>query len=258
MSTRSKRIPPSIKGPFLRHVGVRSDAGDLTAYPFNIPAFSTGIALNLTSNVTFFVGENGSGKSTLLEAIAQRCGFSAEGGGRDHHFGRDERSLLAEALELSWSFKVYDGFFMRAESFFDFASYLEGVGTDFERYGGQSLHKQSHGESFLALFANRFDLGIYLLDEPEAALSPQRQLSFLSIIHRLEKSGGAQFLVSTHSPILLAYPGATILSLDGAAIAEIDYKSTEHYRLTKQFLESPERFFRSLFADGSDEDEGKR
>ena len=130
--------------------------------------------------MTFFVGENGSGKSTLLEAVADVLGFNPEGGGRDHQDRdeRDDRDDLASALKLSWLPKVTDGFFMRAESFFNFASYLDQVST-LERYGGRSLHEQSHGESFLALFANRFDRGIYLLDEPEAALSPQRQLAFL-------------------------------------------------------------------------------
>lgn len=253
MANRRKRIPSAVKSPFLRHVSVASEGVDTASYPFNIPAFSKGIDLDFATRVTFFVGENGSGKSTLLEAIAQRCGFNAEGGGRDHHFGRDEElSPLARALELSWSLKVNDGFFMRAESFFNFASYLEESGSTFNRYGGTPLHQQSHGESFLALFANRFDAGIYILDEPEAALSPARQLSFLSIVHRLERGGNAQFLISTHSPIIFAYPGATVLSLDGDAMTRVDFKSTEHYRLTKQFLDSPERFFKHLFDEDSE------
>jgi len=225
-------------------------------YPFNIAAFSQGIDIELTSNVTFFVGENGSGKSTLLEALAENCGFNVEGGSRDHNFSdRKDRSELASALRLSWLPKVSDGFFMRAESFYNFASYIDQSGSSRERYGGRSLHEQSHGESFLALFANRFDRGIYILDEPEAALSPQRQLSLLSIVHRLETEGRAQFLVSTHSPIILAYPGAVLLSLDGDAICAVRYKDTDHYRVTKQFLDSPDRYFRHLFSEESD-DEG--
>jgi predicted ATPase len=232
------------------------DRIDPQRYPFNVPAFSSGIDIEITSNVTFFVGENGSGKSTLLEAIAENCGFNAEGGSRDHRFAEhhDLLSDLAAALRLSWFPKITDGFFMRAESFYRFASYIEQSGGNFDRYGGRSLHEQSHGESFLALFASRFDRGIYLLDEPEAALSPQRQLSFLDILHRLETAGRAQFLVATHSPIILAYPGAILLSLDGGGIRPVRYTDTDHYRVTKQFLSSPERYFKHLFSDEPDDD----
>jgi predicted ATPase len=125
------------------------------------------------------------------------------------------------------------------------------------RFGGRSLHEQSHGESFLALFSNRFKQGIYILDEPEAALSPQRQLTFLGIIHRLETAGHAQFLISTHSPIILAYPGAVLLSLDGDGIREVRYTDTDHYRVTRQFLAAPDRYFRHLFAEEPDDDDSK-
>lgn len=224
-------------------------------YPFNIPAFSHGIDITITSNVTFFVGENGTGKSTLLEAIAENSGFNAEGGDRQHGFtNHKDRSDLASALRLSWLPKVIEGFFMRAESFYNFASYLESVNSTFSRYGGRRLHDQSHGEAFLALFSNRFERGIYILDEPEAALSPQRQLSFLSIIHRLATAGHAQFIISTHSPIILAYPGATLLSLDGNTIHEVKYMDTQHYRVTKEFLAAPERYFRHLFSTDFEDD----
>jgi predicted ATPase len=120
--------------------------------------------------------------------------------------------------------------------------------SDLRAYGGKSLHQQSHGESFLALFSHRFEQGIYILDEPEAALSPQRQLSFLRIIHELETPAQAQFLISTHSPIILSYPGAVVFSLDGDSIQEVDYRKTEHYLITRDFLNAPERYFRHLFA----------
>lgn len=231
----------------------RPELIDASQYPFNVRAFSHGIDLQLRSNVTFFVGENGSGKSTLLEAIAECCGFDPQGGSRDHQYATfGERSALAAALRLAWLPKVTDGFFQRAESFYNFASYIEQV-SDLRRYGGRSLHEQSHGESFLALFANRFEQGIYVLDEPEAALSPQRQLSFLKIIHDLEKPNQAQFLISTHSPIILSYPGAVLYSLDGDSMQEVDYRETEHYRLTRDFLNAPERYFEALF---SEEDDG--
>jgi predicted ATPase len=154
--------------------------------------------------------------------------------------------------------KVTEGFFLRAESFYNFASYIDQV-SNLRAYGGKPLHEQSHGESFLALFVNRFEQGIYILDEPEAALSPQRQLSFLKIIHDLEKPGHAQFLISTHSPIILSYPGAVLLSLDGDGIREIAYHDTEHYRVTRDFLNAPERFFKHLFAAaGGESDDDDR
>ena len=237
------------RSPFLQNVRTLPEKIDAATYPFAIPAFSRGIDLTFTGPVTFFVGENGSGKSTLLEALAEGCGFNPEGGSRDHH--RDTaagRSLLLEALRLTWRPKVTKGFFLRAESFYNFATYIEGV-SDMGAYGGKSLHAQSHGESFLALFANRFDQGVFILDEPEAALSPQRQLSFLKIIHDLAAAGRAQFLIATHSPIILAYPGAVLFSLDGDAIEEIAYRDTKHFLITRDFLSSPERFFKHLFAD---------
>ena len=222
-------------------------------FPFNIPAFERGIELELPTSVTFFVGENGSGKSTLLEALAEICGFNPEGGSRDHHReAREDRSALAQALLLSWLPKMSDGFFMRAESFYNFASYLDGV-SDFTAYGGRSLHHQSHGESFLALFQNRFEQGLYILDEPEAALSPQRQLAFLRIIHELATPRHAQFLIATHSPILLAYPGATLYQFAQDGIREVAYRDTDHYLVTKAFLNDPERMLQHLFAE-EDED----
>jgi predicted ATPase len=242
-STRPRRTG----APFLHRVESLPDKFDPTRYPFNIRAFSRGINLEFRSTVTLFVGENGSGKSTLLEALAECCGFNPEGGNRDHHRATfADRSALAQALRLSWFPKVTEGFFLRAESFYNFASYIEQV-SDLRAYGGKSLHAQSHGESFLSLFTNRFEQGIYILDEPEAALSPQRQLSFPRIIHDLATPRHAQFLVATHSPILLAYPGAVIFDLDRDSIQPISYQETKHYLITRDFLNSPERSFKHLF-----------
>jgi predicted ATPase len=225
-------------------------------YPFNLDIFKDGLNLSFSKNVSFFVGENGTGKSTLIEAIAEQCGFNLSGGNRNHIYDFHEtESKLANYLKLSWEMKVNHGFFMRAESFFNFATYVDQVAKEDRRildaYGGKSLHEQSHGESFFSLFYNQFQNGIYILDEPEAALSPQRQLAFLSIIHELEQSGKAQFIIATHSPILLAYPKATIYSLDEGLIHEVSYRETEHYKLTKQFLESPEQYFRYLFTENN-------
>jgi len=244
----------SLGAPFLRRIITLPDKMIPGRHPFTVPAFSRGIDISIEARVTFFVGENGSGKSTLLEALAECCGFGAEGGNRDHHReALEERSALAKALRLSWLPKATEGFFMRAESFYNFAGYLDQV-SDLRAYGGKPLLAQSHGESFLSLFANRFEQGLYILDEPEAALSPQRQLSFLRIIHDLESSARAQFLISTHSPILLSYPGAALFSLDGDAIRQTTFRETEHYRVTRDFLNAPERYFRHLFRS---DDEGE-
>jgi predicted ATPase len=236
----------------LQRVATVPERFEGTGYPFDVAAFAGGIQLDLPSAVTFFVGENGSGKSTLLEAIAECCGFPAEGGNRDHH--REslvERSPLTRSLRLSWRPKVSAGFFMRAESFYNFATYIQEV-SNMRAYGGRSLHHQSHGEAFLALFDNRFEHGVYLLDEPEAALSPQRQLAFLKIIHDLASAGQAQFVIATHSPILLAYPEATIYHFGATGIAPVDYTETEHYRLTRDFLNAPERYLQRLFDRAAD------
>ena len=159
---------------------------------------------------------------------------------------------LGRALALSWRQRVSDGFFLRAETFFNFATWLEEVGSTFHAYGGRSLHQQSHGEAFLALFQNRFEDGIYLLDEPEAALSPARQLALLRVLHDLTKARIAQFVIATHSPMLMALPGATVLAIEDGRIAPVDYRKTEHYQLTRGFLEEPERYFRWLFEEGEE------
>jgi len=243
---QSRKSPRKQTAPFLHRVQSLPDKFDRTRYPFDLRAFSEGIDLEFRSTVTFFVGENGSGKSTLLEALAECCGFNPEGGNRDHHRATFAgRSALAQALRLSWLPKVTSAFFLRAESFFNFATYIEQV-SDLQAYGGKSLHAQSHGESFLSLFKHRFEQGLYILDEPEAALSPQRQLSFLKIIYDLTAPGQAQFLIATHSPMLLAYPGAIIFDLDGDAIQSVRYEETKHYLITRDFLNSPDRFFKHL------------
>ncbi|WP_420877803.1 AAA family ATPase [Psychrobacillus psychrodurans] len=163
-------------------------------------------------------------------------------------------SALGKYLRLSWMSKVTNGFFLRAESFYQFASHIDQLERDnpgrgvLDSYGGNSLHEQSHGESFLSLFLNRFNgQAIYLLDEPEAALSPQRQLAFLRIMHDLIKENNCQFIIATHSPIILGYPEATILSFDDDEIEEIDYEMTGHYQITKYFLDNREKFLEELF-----------
>jgi predicted ATPase len=237
-------------------VGLDPDRIKSGVHPFTLPLFKPEFELNLNTPVTFLVGENGSGKSTLLEGIAWAAGFGAQGGNKDNSYAEGaDGQALGRALQLAWRQRVAGGFFLRAETFFNFATYLEEVGSTFLAYGGKSLHEQSHGEAFLSLFDNRFEDGLYVLDEPEAALSPQRQLTFLSILHQLSSSKTAQFIVATHSPILITLPGATILSLEDGQLRAVTYQETEHFQLTRDFLNKPERFHRYLFDQGGEIDE---
>jgi predicted ATPase len=255
---RRASAPRQVLGsPFLTHISLREDRVQPGVHPFTIPLIKDGeLDLNLTTPVTFLVGENGSGKSTLLEALAWALGFSAQGGSRDNSYAEGaDGHPLGRALQLSWRQRVTDGFFLRAETFFNFATYLEEVNSSFLAYGGKSLHQQSHGEAFLALFENRVEDGMYLLDEPEAALSPGRQLTFLSILHQLASMKVAQFVIATHSPILLTLPGATVLSIDEGQLREVSYRDTEHFQLTRDFLNAPERYHRHLFRSERAENE---
>lgn len=228
----------------------REEVPSFERFPFSLPAVRHLDVLELHPQVTFFVGENGSGKSTLLEAIAVAWGFNAEGGTKNFRFGtRASHSDLERYLRLSKGVpRPKDGFFLRAESFFNVATEIERLDAEpafgppvIDSYGGKSLHEQSHGESFMALLMNRFGgKGFYLLDEPEAALSPQRQLAVLSRIHDLV-TDDSQFVIATHSPILMAYPNATIYSFSIEGIRKIDYYETEHYQVTHDFLANPKR-----------------
>ena len=203
--------------------------------------------LDFPKPVTIFAGENGTGKSTILEAIAVAMGFNAEGGGREHRFStRDSHSELWQLLTTVKSTTPDDGFFLRAESFYNTSSYIDQSGSRLGRYGYQSLHTRSHGEAFLALVQNRFEgHGLYLLDEPEAALSPQRLLSLLVAMHDLVALD-SQLIIATHSPIVMAFPGAEIKLFDENGIRSVDYKETEHYQITKQFINDPERMLNYL------------
>jgi predicted ATPase len=228
----------------------REKVTSFTDYPFSIPAIGGMDSIEFDRPVTFFLGENGSGKSTLLEAIAVGMGLNAEGGSRNFRFAtRESHSSLSNFLRLARSVRrPRDSYFLRAESYFNVATEIEALDSEpaagppiIESYGGKSLHEQSHGESFFALFMNRLrGNGLYFFDEPEAALSPTRQLSFLSRLHDLVK-GGSQFLIATHSPILLAYPDAAIHVLDGGPPQRIEYRDTEHYGVTRTFLNDTER-----------------
>lgn len=237
--------------PFIQCVTLLSEEiPSFEQYPFSIPAVKHLRRLEIHPRVTFFAGENGTGKSTLLEAIAAAEGINVEGGSRNFSFSTNENlSDLRNYVRLERPFRSLrktDAFFFRAESFYNVASEMERLGVE---YGESSLHAQSHGEGFLSLVMNRFyGNGLYLLDEPEAALSPLRQLSFLTAIHDLSQSG-SQFIIATHSPIIMAYPNAIIHWFSDMGISPIQYTDTEHYKTTRAFLANPPRFLNELMKD---------
>jgi predicted ATPase len=227
-------------------------------YIFSLPVVKNLNHLDINKRVTFFVGENGTGKSTLLEAIAVSSGFNAEGGSRNFNFSTyKSHSDLCDYIVLQKGIvRPKDGYFLRAESFYNLASNIEEldsqpIGAPFikDSYGGKSLHNQSHGESFMSLIVNRFGgNGLYILDEPEAALSPSTQFALLYQIHKLVKHN-SQFIIATHSPILLAYPDSDIFVLNDDDIKLTPYQETEHYTLTKQFLDNPQKMLKYLFEE---------
>jgi predicted ATPase len=223
---------------------------DEEAFPFSLPALRGWDRLRFDERVTFFVGENGTGKSTLIEAIASSYGLNPEGGSRDHSFAtRNTHSALHRHLRLAKTTRrAKDAFFLRAESFYNFSSFIDDVGNP-DRMGGHRLHELSHGQSFTTLIENRFQAnGLYILDEPEAALSPNRQLGFLSRIHELVGMG-SQFVIATHSPIILAYPGATIYELSPQGVMKTTYEDLEHVQVTRNFLNRTDVFLDTLFSD---------
>ena len=229
-----------------------------------MPAIATIERLGLGQSVTLLAGDNGSGKSTILEAIAAALGFAQQGGELDrlgelpavpvNVVDDADRPLLAPVLSAT---KPRNGYFLRAESFFNVAEFIDSgdrFAPDLSLYGDLPLHAQSHGESFLALAANRFGAeGVYLLDEPEAALSVTGALALLAVVARAAKRG-AQFVIATHSPILLAVPGARIYELDEDGINMTDYNDLQAVRLTRGFLEAPDRYLRQIMADSEGDD----
>jgi predicted ATPase len=219
-------------------------------YPFNVPILRQATELTLKSPIVFFVGENGSGKSTLMEAITKKCGV--------HIWHKPKRHLahhnpyetrLSDYLTITWANGGVPGSLFRAETFHDFADFLDDVALcdpgRLKYHGGKILNTLSHGEGILSYFSTRYHIkGIYFLDEPEASLSPSSQVKFLKVLQKVEAAGHAQFIIATHSPILLAYPNAQIFSFDGTHIEEIAYEDTAHYKLYKQFFAD-----RSVFLD---------
>ncbi|GAA0179589.1 AAA family ATPase [Clostridium sediminicola] len=237
---------------YIREVEVlKSIMPSFKGYPFNLLSVEKLSKLKLHPNVTFLVGENGSGKSTLLEAISIAYGFNPEGGSKNFNFGTKEtHSSLYEYLRIIKGVKKpRDGFFLRAESFYNVATNIDGLGPELlDSYGGKSLHDQSHGESFMSLVLNRFrGRGLYILDEPEAALSPTRQLALISRIHQLVQDD-SQLIIATHSPIILAYPNAVIYDVDNG-YKETKYTETDHYRISKEFLNNTSKILDILLKE---------
>ena len=254
----SRRKAIHFDGYVMDVVQKRTDGWQADAYPFSLPAVRSWDTLELHENVTFLVGENGSGKSTLIEAIAIAAGFNAEGGSRNFNFNTVRaHSDLHEYLRLvRGTRRPRDGYFLRAESYFNVATNInaldEGVAMGppiIDSYGGVSLHNKSHGESFMALLQERFGgKGFYVLDEPEAALSPQRQIAFLKRLHELVKAD-SQFVIATHSPIILAYPDAWIYHLTPEGPRRTEWDELEHVRLTRDLLMHPEAYLYEILEE---------
>ena len=211
-------------------------------YPFNIPILRETPELTFRKSVVFFVGENGSGKSTLLEAITRKCGINLWDKPRRHlAHSNPYETRLADYITVTWSDGRVPGSLFKAETFYGFADFLDDVALcdpgRLKYHGGKLLNLLSHGEGILSYFSGRYHIkGLYLLDEPESALSPSSQIAFLKLLQQLEADGHAQFIMATHSPILLAYPEAQIFSFDSARVEEVAYEDTAHYKLYKQFF----------------------
>ncbi len=220
---------------------LRERISSFLEYPFSLPVIRDLSSLEFHSKVTYFVGENGTGKSTILEAIATAYGFNPEGGTKNFNFSTNAtHSVLYEHIRLVKGIRrPKDGFFLRAESFYNVATNIDELGVA-DSYGGISLHRQSHGEAFMSLLLNKFrGEGLYILDEPEAALSPIRQMTMLARLHELAAQG-SQFIIATHSPIILAYPEADIYEIK-EGIKNVSYEETEHYKVMKDFLNNREK-----------------
>ena len=234
---------------FIRQITIDWHQIEKHSYLRNIPALSGLDSLEFTHPITFFVGENGSGKSTLLEAIAVAYGFNPEGGTRNYNFSTyDSHSKLHGAIRLSKGYrKAQGGYFLRAESFYNVATKEEDYAD--VNHPSEHYHEKSHGESFLSLAQKRLNPnGVYLFDEPEAALSPQRQLTLLMEIYNCAKEG-SQFIIVTHSPILLSIPGAVILSFDGGPLHPCSYEETDSYQITKMFIDNREQILNQLIGE---------
>jgi predicted ATPase len=235
---------------------LRERISDADAFPFTLGFLRGELELSFSAPVTFFVGENGSGKSTLIEAIAALSNLPVSGGSRAElgaNHGPELDSSLAPALRPAFRKRPRQGYFLRAEFYAHLASLLDQRSPDPGFDGGRNLHQRSHGEAFLALIQNRMRSGMILLDEPESALSPQRQIALLAIMARMVGTGDTQFIIATHSPILMTYPRAEILSFDDGQVHPVRLQDTAHFQITKGILDSPQRYWKHLL-DSTEED----
>lgn len=240
---------------FIKSVSLKKELiGSFDEYPFCLPAVKSLDGLKFHPKVTYIIGENGTGKSTILESIATAYGFNPEGGSRNFTFSTaDSHSGLFSFIRLvKGARRPKDGFFLRAESYYNVATYIDQLDSEMSygpqiknSFGGKSLHEQSHGESFFSLFQHRLrGNGMYIFDEPEAALSPMRQLSFIARMHDLIGTG-SQFIIATHSPVIMAYPESYIYEI-GDGIKKVSYEETEHYQIMKSFINNREKMLREL------------
>ncbi|MBR1216729.1 AAA family ATPase [Bradyrhizobium sp. U87765 SZCCT0131] len=250
---KGRRRPINLPAPYLRRITLdmtRVADSNRERYPFCLPLFASGFELQFDKAITVIVGENGTGKSTLLEGIAKLAGYDEAGGGKGYrpvdHSGALDKSggELAPALKASWLPKITGGWFFRAESFFSVARYLDAAAIEAGRGSGPpNFLSHSHGEGFLRFFEERCDRqGIYIFDEPESALSPNRQVEFLKLLGRMQASRHCQVLIATHSPLLMAMPDVTLLRLTRAGLEPVALEATDHFQVLREFYADPEAF----------------
>jgi predicted ATPase len=260
MASRRNR-PINLPAPYLKRIWLEpSRITDREAYPFCLPLLKDDFELSFDRAITIIVGENGTGKSTLLEGVAALAGFDEAGGGKGHMPVDHSEALevmggkLSSALRASWLPKITNGWFFRAESFFSVARYLDKVNLESIPGVGRGIPpdflSHSHGEGFLRFFNERCQRqGIFIFDEPESALSTARQIEFLKLMRRMENIGHCQIIMATHSPMLMAYPGATLLRLSKHGLEPVTIEQTDHYRLMREFCEDPARFIEAAMAE---------
>lgn len=248
----------NLPAPYLKRLWIGPDVSLPDEYPFNLPWLNESFELDFTTPVTIVIGENGTGKSTLIEAVAALSGYDEAGGGKgyrplDHSTAIDRSGArLAEMLRAAWLPKVTAGWFFRAESFFSVARYLDQAALDAGEVPPDFL-SWSHGEGFVRFFEERMGRqGIYFLDEPESALSPKRQLELLRLLHAIQQSAAAQIIMATHSPILMAVPGARLLEITRTGLTETDLRNTRHFRLYQDFTSDPEDFVARALRDDAE------
>lgn len=256
MKGRQIRLP----APYLKRVWLdRARVSDAAAYPFCLPFLNSDFELDFERPITIIVGENGTGKSTLLEGIAALAGYNEAGGGKGYRPVDHSRAIeamggrLAQALRASWLPKITNGWFFRAESFFSVARYLDEAAQEPLSGPPPDFLSHSHGEGFLRFFEERCNRqGIFIFDEPESALSPARQVEFLKLLRRMDKSGVCQVIMATHAPMLMAYPAAQLLRLSKYGLDPVTVEETDHYRLMREFCANPDGFIEAMLEPGPD------